>query len=66
MTDADKAFGKQVQEEAAQELIQRQGHQLVFIVVGGVAPTKGDGVVDQGNQALVGDGDTMGVVTEVA
>ena len=58
MTDADKAFGKQVQEEAAQELIQRQGHQLVFIVVGGVAPTKGDGVVDQGNQALVGDGDT--------
>ena len=66
MTDADKAFGKQVQEEAAQELIQRQGHQLVFIVVGGVALTKGDGVVDQGNQALVGDGDTMGVVTEVA
>jgi len=66
VTDADKAFGKQVQEEAAQELIQRQGHQLVFIVVGGVAPTKGDGVVDQGNQALVGDGDTMGVVTEVA
>jgi hypothetical protein len=28
----------------------------------GVAPAKGDLVIDQGNESMVGDGDAMGVV----
>jgi len=47
---------------AAQELIEGQGHQFLFIVMSGVAPTKGDLVNDQGNESMVGDGDAMGVV----
>ena len=62
MADADEAFGQRVQQEAAQELIERQGHQLVFIVVSGIAPAKGDLVIGQGDESMVGDGDAMGVV----
>jgi hypothetical protein len=31
VTDADEALGQCVQQEAAQELIERQSHQLVFV-----------------------------------
>jgi hypothetical protein len=65
MADADEAFGKQMQEEAAQELIQGQGHQLLFIVVSGVAPTKGDLAVGKGDQSMVGDGYAMGIAAQV-
>jgi len=36
-----------------------------LVVVSRVAPTKGDRVADQGNEAVVGDGDAMGVMTEI-
>jgi hypothetical protein len=38
----------------------------VFMVVRGVAPAKGDLLVDQGNESRVGDGDAMGVVAYIA
>jgi len=47
VANADEAFGKQVQQEAAQKLIQRQAHHFLFIVVSRVAPTKGDLAVSQ-------------------
>ena len=62
MADADEAFGEQVQQEAAQKLLEREGHQLVFIVVSGIAPAKSDLVIDERNESMVGDGDAMGVV----
>jgi hypothetical protein len=62
VTDADEALGQCVQQEAAQELIERQSHQLVLVVVSGVAPAKGDLVIGQGDESVVGDGDAMGVV----
>jgi hypothetical protein len=33
-----------------------------LIVISAVAPRKGDLVIDQGKEAMVGDGDAMGVV----
>ena len=62
VADADEAFGEQVQQEAVQKLLEREGHQLVFIVVSGIAPAKGDLVIDERNESMVGDGDAMGVV----
>ena len=49
----------------AQELIEGYGHQLVFIVVSGVAPTKGDLAVLEGNQSMVRDGHAVCVTAEV-
>jgi hypothetical protein len=56
VADADEAFGKQVQEETAQELIERQGHEFLLIVVSRVPPAKGDLAVGQRDQSMVGDG----------
>jgi len=42
MTDADEARGKHVEQEAAQELLHRQGHQTLLVAVRGVSPAKGD------------------------
>ena len=63
--NADEAFRKQVQEEAAQELIDRQSHQLLFVVVSGVAPTESDFAVRKGKQAVVGDGHAMGIAPQI-
>jgi hypothetical protein len=49
VADADEALGEQVEQEAAQELIQRQAHRFLFIVVSRVAPAKGDLVMGKGN-----------------
>ena len=33
VADAHEAFGEQVQQETAQELIEREGQQLLFIII---------------------------------
>ena len=65
MTDTNEALGEQMQEESAQELIERYGHQFLLIVVSGVPPTKGDLAVGQRDQSMVGDGHAMGVAAEI-
>ena len=63
--DAHKAFGKKVQEEAAQEFIDSKSQQLLFVVVSGIAPTESDLAIGKGNQAMVGDGYAMGVPAQI-
>ena len=65
VADADEAFGEQMQQEAAQELVARDGHQFLMIVVNRVTPAKGDLAVGQRNQAMVGDGDAVRVAAEI-
>jgi hypothetical protein len=64
--DAHETFGEQMQEKAAQELIERERQQFLFVVVSGIAPTKRDFPVSKRDQAMVGDGHAMGVTTEIA
>jgi hypothetical protein len=54
--DAHETFGKQMQREAAQELIDSKSQQFLFVVVGGIAPTKRDLSVSKRDQAVIGDG----------
>jgi hypothetical protein len=49
MPDADEARGKHVEQEAAQELLDRQGHQALLVAVRGVSPAKGDLAALQGD-----------------
>jgi hypothetical protein len=53
VADADEALGEQVQEEAAQELIARDGHHFLLIVVGRVTPAKGNLGVRQCDQTML-------------
>jgi hypothetical protein len=55
MADAHETFWQDVQQEAAQELIERKRQQLLFIVVSGIAPTKRDLPVSKRDQTMVGD-----------
>ncbi len=66
VADAHKAARKQMQQEAPQELVCRQAHQLLLVAMGGVAPTEGDVAIGKVDQSVVGDRDTMGVSTEIA
>jgi hypothetical protein len=59
VTDLDEASGQEVQQEAADELV--GGQRGTRAVLGG----EGDAAIVEGNEALVGDADAVGVATEV-
>jgi hypothetical protein len=50
--NAYEAFGKHVQQEAAQKLIERQSQQLLFVVVSRVAPANSTLALSQRDQAM--------------
>ena len=55
-----------MEQEATQELFERQSHDPLLVTVGGVAPAKGDVSVGQSNQPAVRNGDAMSVSAEIA
>jgi len=55
-----------VQQEAAQELVDRQMHQTLFVAVRGVPPAEGDLAVRERDEPAVGDADAVGVGAEIA
>ena len=59
--DAHETFGKHVQQEAAQEFIERKSQQLLFVVVSRIAPAKSDLPFGERDQAMIRDGYAMGV-----
>ena len=60
-----EALGQDMQQEAADEVAERKGHLLLGVAVGAVAPGEGDAAVGDGADAVVGDGDAVGVAPEV-
>ena len=64
MTDADEAPGKHMEEEAVQKLLCCELHSALLSAVGIVLPAEGDMLAVEGEQAVVGDGDAMGVTAE--
>src|SRR5712664_1258069 len=63
--DAHETFGKHVQQEAAQEFIARKSQQLLFVVVSGIAPPKGDLPFGKRDQAMIRDSYAMGVAAPI-
>jgi hypothetical protein len=66
VSDADEAAWEQMEQEAAQELIDRQGHLPLLVAVSGIPPTKEDTIVGKSNEPVIGDSDAMGIVAEIA
>ena len=66
VADAHEAARQQVKQEATQELIDRQSHDPLLIVMNGISPSESNVAVSEGKQAVVGDGDAMGVSAEIA
>jgi hypothetical protein len=65
VADAHEAWGKHMEQKPAQELLDRQSQQALLISVGGVSPAKGDLVTGQRPEAMVGEGDPMGIGTQI-
>src|SRR5277367_3701629 len=55
-----------MEQEATQELVDRQGHASLLVAVSGISPAEGDATVGESNEPVVGDGDPMGIVAEIA
>ena len=65
VADAHEAGGKHMEQEAAQELLDRHRHQTLLVAVRGVSPAKGDLVPRKGDQSMIGDRHTVGVTAEI-
>ena len=65
VADADQSFGQNVKKKSTQELIGRNGHDLVLAAVSIVSPAEGDAIVLEGHETMVGDGYSMGVAGQV-
>jgi len=55
-----------VKEKPAEELIDRDTHDALAVVVCGIAPPKGNVAMSKSDQSVVGDGDAVSVVSEIA
>lgn len=65
VADAMKALGQDVQQEAANELVDRDGHDLLPIAVPVVLPAETNGVVLDVDEAVVGDGDAVRIAPDI-
>ena len=66
MADADEAGRKPVEEEAPDEFFGGQGHDLRLVAVPAISKGKRDDSVFDVEDAVVGDGDAVGIAAEVA
>ena len=66
VADAHETARQQVQQEAAQELVDRQAHDTLLVGMGGISPAEADVALPECDQSAVGDGDAMGVAAEIA
>ena len=65
VADAMEAVGQGVEEEAPDELVRGQPHDLGGAVLAVVLPGEGDVVLVAGDEPAIGDGDAMGVAAEI-
>ena len=66
VADAHEAFGKQVQQEAAQELLDGQRHEPLLVTMGGISPAESNVVFGESDQPAVGDSHAMCIRSEIA
>jgi hypothetical protein len=66
--DAHEAAWQHVEQEAAEELVARQSHDSLTVVVRGIAPSESDFAISKSKQPVVGvgDGNAVSVVAEIA
>lgn len=65
VADAHQAFGQNVKQESAQELMGGNGHDLLLAAMGIVPPEEGDAIVLEGHETMVGDGHAVCIAGQV-
>ena len=65
MTDANIACRQDMKKEPADKLIGLKGHGFLTVMVGIIAPEEGNFAVLEGEDAVITDGDPVGISAEV-
>src|SRR5439155_10752729 len=65
-TNAHEPSGKNVQKETTQELRGEKSHLALLATVSIILPAKGDELLVEGQQAMIGNRHAMGVAAEIA
>ena len=65
MSDFDEAVGKNMKQETPDKLVGIQSHDLLFVVVGVVAPPERDFVVFELHKPVIADSDPVGISAEI-
>ncbi len=65
MANADKTIGEDMGKKTTDELEDMQGHLLLFAVVAVIEILEGDGIFANGDNAMIGNGNTENIATEV-
>ena len=65
MTDANIACRQDMKKEPADKLVGLESHRLLTVMVGIIAPEEGNLAVLEGEDAVIRDGDPMGISAEV-
>src|SRR2546425_3270102 len=66
VTNAHEPSGKNVQKETTQELRGEKSHLALLATVSIILPAKGDELLVEGQQAMIGNRHAMGVAAEIA
>ena len=53
VADTDESGRQHVQQESAQEFVDRQRHQTLFVFVSGIAPAERDRAIGECNESMV-------------
>ena len=65
MADTDEAIGQDVEQEAAKELHGIESHHLLAVVIAIVLVMEANAASVEGDQAVLGDGDAVGIASQV-
>ena len=66
VADADESPRQNVKQESPDELVSRYGHRSHLVAAGVIPPTEGNAFAIEGDEPVVGDGDTVSITTEIA
>ena len=66
VANTDEATGEHMLAKAAQELGSGESHDALLIAVSIVSPSEGHAMTIEAEQALVADGDAMGIAAQIA
>ena len=65
VTDTDKAFGQDVRQEAADELVRGESHDALSVAGLAVDPSELNLIAVEADQPVVGDGHPMGITAQI-
>ena len=66
MANTNEAAGQDMKQETAEKLIGTKRHEALLVAVSGVSETERDFFAVEGDQPVIGDGNTMGISAEIS